>query len=468
MNHKARRSNILFIMTDQQRFDTFTCVNPAIITPNIDTLLHDSIYFANAYCTSPSCISSRASIMTGKYPSECRVPTFITKLPADEVTFMSRLQDLGYYTAAIGKQHFAGSKVHRGYDYENIIDGHSPDAEPETIQAYLEYLKSNQVDISSMTEKNPGELISGCKWLAETKYHLDYFIGELGKEWLKERVSSDSGQPWFLNLSFPGPHHPYDCEGTEYAELYPLDSIPLPETSFKDLNNRPRHYRKMGGYSQIYLKDYSRKAFLRTKRAYYANITLIDQEIGEVVKTLKDTGVYDNTTIIFTSDHGDFMGHLGMVEKLQCLTESLMRIPLFVKPPIANFNGKVVNDLVSNIDIASTCLQIAGSNIPDNISDFPYSMYWNDGKDIKVREHIYMEAGGIRGILKDGVKVVHYINRDYGEIYNIDIDSQECCNLWDNSKYDCYKMEAYRLLLSSMNRAVPLSDTEWNHGTPLY
>ena len=112
-------------------------------------------------------------------------------------------------------------------------------------------------------------------------------------------------------------------------------------------------------YSKIYIKDYDEDTFRRTKRSYYANITLIDEKIGEVVDLLKEHDAYDDTVIIYTSDHGDFMGDYGLVEKLQCLEDSLMRVPLFVKPPVKGFKGTVIDDEVVNIDIAGTCLELA-------------------------------------------------------------------------------------------------------------
>ena len=117
----GNRPNIIFLMTDQQRFDAMGKVNPVVQTPNLDRLAGESVFFTNGYCTNPSCVPSRAAIMTGKYPSECQVPAFISKLPESETTFMTRLQRLGYYTAVVGKQHFAGSTISRGYDYEMIV-----------------------------------------------------------------------------------------------------------------------------------------------------------------------------------------------------------------------------------------------------------------------------------------------------------------------------------------------------------
>ncbi|MGG1554069.1 sulfatase family protein [Paenibacillus ferrarius] len=458
------RPNILFLMTDQQRFDTFSCVNGEIRTPNLDKVIEDSIFFTNAYCSNPSCVPSRAAIMTGKYPSECECPTYITQLPEHETTFMSRLQQAGYYTAVIGKQHFAGSQIERGYDEEHIIDGHSAFANSATVKLYHDYLEQHGIDKSSLMSKG---LISGGTWNTDSKYHLDYFIGELGKEWVAKRAQKGRlEKPWFLTLSFPGPHHPYDCEGTSYADQYNLDELSMPATDYTDLDQKPQHFKMMDSYSNIYLKDYTKEDFLKTKRSYYANMSLIDEKIGEVIQLLKENEMYDNTLIIFTSDHGDFMGDFGMVEKMQCLSESLMRVPLFVKPPVEGFIGIEVDDPVVNIDIAATCLLASESEVCEQLSNFPYNGYWSDRIELKTRNHIYMEAGGIKGVIKDGIKTIHYMNRDYGELYDLKRDPEERHNLWEDPDYVHHKLECCRLLLDNMYRAIPKSNIPWNIGTP--
>jgi len=461
--NKKKTPNIIFIMTDQQRFDTFGCVNSEVITPNFDNLIKDSIFFNNAYCSNPSCIPSRAGIMTGKYPSECGAPSFITPLPENETTFMTRLQDAGYHTAVIGKQHFAGSKIKKGFDYENIIDCHFANPGNEEAEGYNNYLIEQGFDIKDVMTR---DLISGGSWKINEKYHLDNYIGELGKEWLGNKLDSSDDKPWFFTLSFPGPHHPYDCEGTKYADLYNLDDLSVPETTYEDLDQKPGHFKEMDAYAHIYTKDFTKEQYLRTKRSYYANMSLIDEKVGEVIQLLKDNDAYEDTLIIFSTDHGDFMGDFGMVEKLQCLTDSLMHIPLFVKPPIQGFTGIKVDDPVTNIDIASTCLTTAKADIPIELSNYPYNSYWDDAINNKARDYVYMEARDLRGIIKDGIKTVFYVDREYGELYDMNKDPLEKDNQWENKDYDSKKLEAYQLLINQMYRATPEWNTPWNHGTP--
>ena len=119
------KPNIVFLMTDEQRYDCIGYENSQVITHNLCALSADCVRYRHAYTTNPSCVPARAAIFSGKYPSQCGAPAYITPLAANETTYMSILQQAGYYTAAIGKQHFAGTLAPHGYDYEDIIDSHS-------------------------------------------------------------------------------------------------------------------------------------------------------------------------------------------------------------------------------------------------------------------------------------------------------------------------------------------------------
>ncbi len=454
------QANILFLMTDEQRFDTFGFNNDKIITPNLDRLIEDSVYFENAYCSNPSCIPSRAAIMTGKFPTACECPTYISQLPATEETYMSKLQKAGYYTAVIGKQHFAGSTINKGHDYEFIVDGHSPNGTKSEIKLYTEYLTKHNLTPKDLYK---GGLIVGGYWLGDTKHHIDSFIGDEGYRWLSEHIEKDNKQPWYLTLSFPGPHQPYDLEGTKYSELYDLDNLGESVSKYEDLETKPPHYYKLN--PKAYTHKYEDDIFKKTKRAYYANMTLIDEKIGEIIQLLKQTGQYDNTLIIYSTDHGDFMGDFGLVTKAQYLSEALMRVPLFVKPPIAGYQGHVVTDYVTNINIASTVLTVAGGEISADMENQPYSNYWTQNND-EALPYVYMEAHNIKGVIEDGIKVLYYVERNYGELYDLNTDPNERYNLWDDENYAQQKIKGLGRIIDKMFRMSKHHDTKWNTNAP--
>ncbi len=463
-----KRPNILFLMTDEQKFDTFSCINPTIQTPHLDALVGDSVFFENAYCANPSCVPSRAAIMTGKYPTRCACPTYISMLPDTEKTYMTRLQESGYYTAVVGKQHFAGSTIARGHDFECIVDGHFPTAPAsDNIAPYLAFLA--QQGVTDLPALSDDSLIIGGAWKGDIRYHIDHFIGETARSWLAQHIdethADPDAKPWYMTISFPGPHQPYDCEGTEYADLYELDALTHQGATSEARKEKPAIYERLN--PKAYTDQYSEETFLKTKRAYYANMSLIDAKIGEILAMLKKKGEYENTMIIYSSDHGDFMGEFGLVSKAQYLSEALMRVPLLVKPPLADFKGKWVKDYVTNIDIASTCLTVADApaQICDGMERHPYDVYWS-GAPITARDHLYMEAHDMKGIIEDGIKTIYYVNRPYGELYDLNKDPYETTNLWDAAAYQAEKAHALARIIDQMFILSPKSEMEWNYNAP--
>ncbi|WP_270814717.1 sulfatase family protein [Hungatella effluvii] len=458
------RPNILLVMTDEQKLDTFGYNNPVVKTPALDELIRDSLFFTKAYCSNPSCIPSRAAIATGKYPTVCRCPTYISSLPEKEKTFMTMLREAGYKTALVGKQHFAHSKIDHGYDYEIIVDGHSPLGNPAEIGPYLDFLKMEGVDYGKCSDDS---LILGGTWLEKENCHIDSFVGQEGKRWLESYLAENvsGGTPWFLMVSFPGPHMPYDGEGTSCAAQYRLEDMRRPETEAADLEQKPPHFMKLN--PRAYIDRYPEEVFRRTKRSYYANVSLIDRQIGEMIRVLKERHLYDSTMIIYTTDHGDFMGEFGLVSKAQYLSESLMHVPLIVKPPVKGFRGYEVHDYVTNIDIASTCLAVsgAGDKLTPDMENYPYSQYWLE-ENAEVRDHIYMEAHDMKAVIEDGIKTIYYVGRDYGELYNLNLDPHEKNNLWDDEDYQKLKRKAMGRIIDQMFRFSPEATVKWNVNAP--
>ena len=439
-------------MTDEQRFDT---IGGKVITPNLERLKKDGILFKNAYTPNPSCIPARAAIFTGKFPSACKCPTYKSFLPQTEKGFTSYLRECGYYTAVIGKQHFAESKIDRGYDYEDIIDRHTVRSldNIEKTDSYTNFIKKSGFTDSAELSVKRNDMLA-FDWICDVKYHIDYFIGEQAKEWLKTK--NTDGKPYYACFSFPGPHMPYDLLNTKYAEIYKE----IPDSIEGGLSGKPPHFDK------IKWKVTDKTELLNTKRAYLANITLIDEKIGEIIDVLKSIGEYDNTLIFFTSDHGDFMGDYGCIAKGQYLSESLMRIPFILKPPKEQFCSpiKETDDYISSIDIAATCLKAAGCEIPKNMSSVDLSSYFTQGE--QGRNEIFMEAGLMKGIIVQNMKLVYYTDREYGELYDLKSDPGELNNLWNDKRFLETKDKLKSRLLSQIIKQTEYWDNIWNVDSP--
>jgi arylsulfatase A-like enzyme len=447
-------------MTDQQRFDAVGYVNPVVRTPNIDALAGESIVFTRAYTTNPSCVPARAALFTGKYPSRCGAPTYITYLPDDEVTFQQRLRDAGYRTAAVGKLHFGETNIERGYEDVCLVDSHGP--KPNGDDDYQQFLRAEGQTENDLIEP-AGRLLH--HWKGNLRYYPDEFVGEKAKHWLTESRPTD--KPWYLHVSFPGPHSPFDGTGLPEAALYDEASLPLPETTPEDLDGKPPHFlehwrriaESAGG--SAFLSD---EEIRRARLGYYANVSYIDRKIGEILEALRATGEYDNTLIILTTDHGEFMGEYGTLYKGQFLSEALMHVPFLIKPPVANFEGRCEDAFASTVDIPATCMAAAGEAVPADMDGTDLAPLWLSPENAERRADIYMEAQGLRGIRDERYKLVHYLDRDYGELYDLIDDPWERRNLWDDASLAEVKARLIGRILDHLLQTEPRIDEEWNYG----
>ncbi len=375
-----RPPNILFIMTDEQRHDCLGLINPDVHTPHFNQLAHQSLVFERAYTPNPSCIPARAAIFTGKVPSRCGAPTFITPLPATETTFQSLLRAHGYHTAVVGKQHFAGSQIERGYDYEEILDSHMPPrdiAAAKDANTYCRHLHDH--GFRHADELSDWQDRYHHRWKVDQRFHVDDFVGERGLTRLDACLAQS--KPWYLTVSFPGPHMPYDGAGLPQDKHYEGKTLRLPDTSYADLAQKPAYYqrqRESGNPGKSPTEGITPQEIHDTRRAYYANQTLIDEKIGLILDHLRQSGHYDDTLIIYTSDHGDYMGDFGLMGKGQYLSEVLMRVPFLLKPPVPAAPPRTIREFVSLVDIAPTFLDEAGIPIPEDWNGRTLAPLWRD------------------------------------------------------------------------------------------
>lgn len=446
-------------MTDEQRFDQLGCINSVMHTPNLDELAADGVTFERGYTTNPSCVPARASLMSGQYPSQCDAPTYVTYLPNDATTFMSRLRDGGYCTAVVGKQHFGASRIDKGYDYEEIIDPHFA---PDDVGAcrgqntWFDFLVDQGV--TGLSELAEPLFPFVQRWKADPKLHLDSFIGERSLRWLQEDRPAE--QPWFLFSSFSGPHMPFDGLGLPHENWYDADGIDMPETSVNDLRRKPAH--QMIAHGTTEPGELTDEQIRQARLSSHANVSLIDEQIGRMIRYLKDQQLYDNTLIIFISDHGDYLGDFGKLGKSQCLAEVLMRIPFVVKPPDGGVAGKRESTFVNLVDVAPTFLAAAGLSVPAEWPGRDLAGYWQSPEDLNDRDRIYMEVGRIRGLRWGDWKISHYFERDYGELYDLSTDPWEKHNLWDVAEHRETRESLRSALLDEVMKLSPRHASPWN------
>lgn len=458
------RPNILLILTDEQRFDQLGCVNPVVKTPHLDALAADGVLFERAYTTSPSCVPARASLMSGKYPSQCGAPMYVTYLPSHETTFMSRLREAGYHTAVVGKQHFGKSTIEHGYDDEEIIDAHFAvndlAAARETNTWFADLADRGIGGLADLAEPLFPYVMD---WKADESLHVDSFVGERALRWLREDRPTD--KPWFFCASFPGPHMPFDGLGLPQADRYDPTELDMPQTTVADLDGKPDVQRIAHGTTEP--GTLSDEQIRQARHSCYANVSLIDDQIGRLVADLKAEGLYEQTLILVASDHGDYLGDFGKLGKSQCLLEVLMRIPMIAKPPADDtpsnqIQGKCESSFVNLVDIASTCLAAAKAPAPPDCPGIDLARYWQSPKDLNDRAQIYMEAGRMRGLRRGDWKITHYFERDYGELYDLAADPWEKHNLWDAPEHRAQRDELRLALLDEVIRLSPRHESPWN------
>ncbi len=431
----VKKPNILFITTDMQRWDTLGCYgNQRIQTPNIDAIATQGIRFDNAFVNSPVCCPSRATFFTGKVPSAHGVRWNNTELAADETTVSKLLQDAGYYTAAIGKMHWGEAKADYGFDYINVTDYGG--ATSEGVQSLSEYREERgYADIPHVSKhpdyrKNFGAVPS----LYPEDGHLDGFIGHATERFLEDR---EPDKPFFCWCSFFGPHLPID-PSPPWHELYDPKDMPLPPIARDELDGKPieqkafqrnsKRGNDFGDYRAIVENPEKLRRFIAL---YWAKISMIDSFIGKIMQKLEALGLEDDTIVVFTTDHGDFVGHHQLLFKSAFLYDDLVKVPLIISQP-KRWQSGARSQIVESCDLAATFMDLAGIDAPRDIQGESLLPLLDD-KNAAGRSHAYAEAVDQKMIRTDRWKLVYYGGRGYGELYDLQADPGERFNLYSDT-----------------------------------
>ena len=355
----TNKPNILLITTDQQRFDTINALgNKYIFTPHLNWLVDQGITFTNCYTDCPICMAARATIMTGKhgYTTGLVGNDDNIKPMAENDTLPGILTRNGYQTRAQGKMHFSPMRAHYGFEYMEL-----------PMDYYREMNRDVRLGIPKGHGVGENEIEPVISTVDETD-SLTYWTVKRSIDFLETR---DDTRPFFLWTSFTKPHPPFDpC--FNYWSLYQNRDVPDPVYGdwSQALEDVPQGYL----YSTYNLNNAYRlspEQMKDVKRAYYACITQIDYTLGLLLARMRELGLFENTWIIFTTDHGDMMGdhHLGAKS---VFFEGSAHIPLIIRPPhgsweIHPMSGKKCDNIVTLADIMPTILKIAGIDIPDDI-----------------------------------------------------------------------------------------------------
>ena len=362
-----RQPNILFILTDQQRRDSLAAYgNDWIEAPNIDGLAQRSIVFDNAYVTQPVCTPSRASIMTGMYPQSTGLIGNGIHLRADTPTIAEMISE-DYLCAHYGKWHLGNDLVpQHGFEVWRSIEDWHLNAGTTTRKEHR-FLESdyNAWLLSHGVEPPSGQ--SYETWFPTAGLSAEQtqagYLGDEASRFIREHAESQHrDRPFMLFTSFFEPHPPYTGP---LNGLYDPASLPVgpafmqhPEGGSLVNRLRAEHYLS-GGLNPLAEKGgdihdtTNEEGWRKLRSQYFANVTLVDRNVGRILSALEESGQADNTIIVFTSEHGEMAGDHGMLEK-RSMYEEATRVPLFIHVPWLSDGTRRIGGSVSLIDLVPT------------------------------------------------------------------------------------------------------------------
>ncbi|WP_035485363.1 sulfatase-like hydrolase/transferase [Geminicoccus roseus] len=342
-----RKPNVLVIMSDEHgRGMSGAYGNRVIQTPHLDRLAEQGTLFENAYCNSPICVPSRASFVTGRHVHE--IGTWDNAIPYTGTprSFGHEMQDGGYRCDSIGKLHFRSSEDPNGFQNE-ILPLHVLDGEGD-VQGMLRS--------PPMPRKSTQDLAGDAGEGDSTYLDYDRRITERSVQWLAEAAGQPE-QPWCLYVSLVCPHFPLVAP-PEFFRMYPLDSLPMPD--LRDPSDFPDHpvLRKLREVQDY--EDYFRdETHVRTAiAAYYGMVSFLDDNIGKILAALDANGQAGNTTVVYTSDHGDNLGRRTFWGKSN-MYEEAAGVPMLMRGPGVEA-GKRVATPVSLVDVHATIMDVTG------------------------------------------------------------------------------------------------------------
>lgn len=471
---KTNRPNILLITSDQQHHSALGSVNDRIQTPALDRLAREGTRFGRAYCPSPVCTPSRASIITGMYPSLHGAWTIGVKLDESIPTVGGYLSAAGYQTSLIGKAHFqplASTEEETSieaqptlrdldfwrsfhgpwYGFDHVETARMHADEYHVGGHYAIWMEEHGLtDWADYFQPLPGETNDHAdeySWRLPEELHYTTWTGERTVAAIERAVDAD--EPFFTWASFHDPHPPY-LVPEPWASMYdPADMEPgtlLPG----ELDVMPRHF----GLTQETSPDFSSwmesgfanhgfrshlvsdEELRKNMAVYYGMVSFMDQQIGRILDALDRLGVADNTLVVFSTDHGHFLGQHGLHHKGAFHYEDLIRIPFLAKLPGTVASDRTSTAIQNLVDLAPTFLSLAGCPIPGMMQGVDQLPAWSEGglpaRSWSLTENRHQpNVLNVRTLVTENAKVTVYRGSEDGELFDLVTDPDERRNLWN-------------------------------------
>jgi arylsulfatase A-like enzyme len=448
------RPNVVYIMTDQQRYDTQSSVGrTSCRTPNLDRLAAEGVRFDNAYTVCALCSPARTSMLTGRYPhshhmwnNNDMMQWAVRDLPDEERMISQDLAEAGYRCGYVGKWHCGESKLPRAYGFEGMeVPNYG---NPYKTREYADYLAKHDLEapqrVPPTIEGAPGQFSGPLEACAP--HFLTEFALDLLESFNAERERT--GRPFMLFLSYWGPHAPY-LVPEPYASMYDPTTVELWANYGEDLARKPRAHDR---HQRAFTGPVSDDAWRDRVAKYWGFCSFIDDEIGRLLDRLREMGRQEDTAVLFSTDHGDMTGsHGGIMDKGPFMYEETYHIPQIARVPWLTTAGTVCDAFVSNMDLATTALDIAGLPIPGTHEGRSLVPLFQDPQG-EWRDDLMCEFHGHRFLYTqrlvrwDHYKYI-YNAPDLDELYDLASDPHELVNRIDDPAYSSIAGEGRRRLL---------------------
>ena len=532
-----KRPNFLLVITDQQRADHLGCYgNPIVTTPSIDRLADSGTRFDNFHVATPICMPNRATLMTGRMPSLHGARQNGIPLSLNATTFVEIMRAAGYATALVGKCHlqsisgnppafgmpvpdpkktqppehlreadrswlghgrydqelrstwrddpeFELTLPYYGFSHVDLAVGHGD----EVVGHYERWLKARRPEADCLRgAKNQlagNHCVAPQAWrtaIPEDLYPTAY-VAERTIKYLENYARTDRTQPFFLQCSFPDPHHPFTPPG-RYWNMYDPEQIALPPSFHSAERPITPHLQKL--YDERAASAANRdgqRTFAVTEREVreataltYGMITMVDDAVGSILGWLKSLGLADDTVVIFTSDHGDFMGDHQLLLKGALHYRGLVRVPFIWSDPNSEVRGLVNSSLCGTLDIARSILDRAGLAAHNGIQGNSLLMAINGdptGYDgLVIEEHQRRGYMGFknnfraRSLITKNHRLTLYEGADWGELYDFAADPHELNNLWNDPQAQDQRHHLTEQLARKMMELADTSPLATHHG----
>ncbi len=451
MSTEKREYNVILIMTDQHRGDCLGCAgHPVVETPHLDSLANDGVNFTNAYSAVPSCIPARAILMTGQtaWNTGCLgMGGGQANMRTDYAhTLPATLAENGYHTQLVGKMHFHPPRALNGF-HGTVLDEHAKDTD------YEQFFERNAPAGVHMREhlREWNSMICRPFFLPEYLHPTNWTARE-AVNFVERR---DPTKPFFLCNSYIRPHSPYDPP-QYYWDMYERKEIPQPAVGeWASIHEGHDNERSASAWHGKKTESEIRQARI----GYYACISHVDNQIGNVITYLKSKGLYANSLIIFTSDHGDMMGDHHMWRKTYAY-EGSVKIPFIVKFPndVKQPKNVTCDKPVELRDVMATIMDVCGIDVPKTVDgcsviDAVNGKPW---RDYLHGEHCtcYSTDEEIQYVTDGKRKYIWFPRTGREQYFNLETDPCEITSLMDDPAYTA-EIEVWRARLVSDLRSRP-------------